>query len=146
MELINSNLTLTQKNDMYASLDLNVLDLYTGKICMIKNGACNTYIKNKKNVAVYNSNNVPIGTVDKIQFEKQCIELKEEDIIVMCSDGVLDAKNELSNDWIENFLKNVNTNNVQKIADLIVSEAIDNSYGVASDDITVIVAKILKRK
>ena len=146
LELINSNLTLIQKNDMYASLDLNVLDLYTGKICMIKNGACNTYIKNKKNVAVYNSNNVPIGTVDKIKFEKQCIELKEEDIIVMCSDGVLDAKNELSNDWIENFLKNVNTNNVQKIADLIVSEAIDNSYGVASDDITVIVAKILKRK
>lgn len=146
LELINSNMNLVQKNDMYASLDLNVLDLYTGKICMIKNGACNTYIKNKKNVTVYNSKNMPIGTVDKIQFEKQCIDLKEDDIIVMCSDGVLDAKNELSNDWMENFLKNLNTNNVQKIADLIVSEAIDNSYGVAADDITVIVAKILKRK
>jgi stage II sporulation protein E len=95
-------------------------------------------------VAVYNSNNIPLGTVDKIKFEKQCIELHEDDIIVMCSDGVLENKNELNSDWIENFLKNVNTNNVQKIADLLVNEAIDNSYGVASDDMTVIVAKILK--
>ena len=146
LNLINTNLNLTQENDMYASLDLNVFDLYTGKIIMIKNGACNTYIKNKRNVSVYESNNIPVGTVDKINFTKEIIDLKEDDIVVICSDGVLESKNELSKDWIEDFLKNVNTNNVQKIADLIVSEAIDNSYGIASDDITVIVAKILKKK
>lgn len=146
LELINTNLNLVQENDMYASLDLNVLDLYTGKMVMVKNGACNTYIKNKKNITVYKSENIPMGTVDKINFSKEIVDLKEDDIIVICSDGALESKNELSNDWIEEFLKNVNTNNVQKIADLIVSEAIDNSYGVAADDITVIVAKILKRK
>ena len=47
---------------------------------------------------------------------------------------------------MKNFLKNVSTNNVQKIADLILAEAIDNSYGVAHDDMTVIVSKIVKRK
>lgn len=146
LELINANLNLVQENDMYASLDLNVLDLYTGKLVMIKNGACNTYIKNKKNIAVYKSENIPVGTVDKINISKKTVDLKEDDIIVICSDGALESKNELSNDWIEEFLRNVNTNNVQKISDLILSEAIDNSYGVASDDITVIVAKILKRK
>ena len=146
IELINAKLNLVQENDMYASLDLNVLDLYTGKMTIVKNGACNTYIKNKKNITVYKSENIPIGTVDKINFSKEIVDLKEDDIIVICSDGALESKNELSNDWIEDFLKNVNTNNVQKIADLIVSEAIDNSYGVAADDITVIVAKILKRK
>ena len=49
-------------------------------------------------------------------------------------------------DWIEEFLKNINTNNVQKMADLLLSEAIDNSYGIANDDMTVIVTKILKKK
>ena len=146
LELINANLNLVQENDMYASLDLNVLDLYTGKLVMVKNGACNTYIKNKKNIAVYKSENIPVGTVDKIDISKKTVDLKEDDIIVICSDGALESKNELSNDWIEEFLRNVNTNNVQKISDLILLEAIDNSYGVASDDITVIVAKILKRK
>lgn len=146
LEFINTNLNLMQENDMYASLDLNILDLYTGQAIMIKNGACNTYIKNKKNISVYKSENMPVGTVDKIKFTKEIVDLKEDDIIVICSDGVLESKNELSSDWIEDFLRNVNTNNVQKIADLILSETVDNSFGVACDDITVIVAKILKRK
>ena len=64
----------------------------------------------------------------------------------MCSDGLLDSKDDRKSDWIEEFLKNVNTNNVQKIADLIVNEAIDNNYGKPKDDITVIVAKITKKK
>lgn len=64
----------------------------------------------------------------------------------MCSDGLLESKENYSKDWIEEFLKNINTNNVQKMADLLLSEAIDNSYGIANDDITVIVTKILKKK
>ena len=64
----------------------------------------------------------------------------------MCSDGVLDSKEESEKDWIEDFLKKVSTNNVQKIADLILAEAIDNSYGIVHDDMTVIVSKIVKRK
>jgi len=52
----------------------------------------------------------------------------------------------MKKDWIEDFLKNVNTNNVQKIADLIISEAIDNSFGIAKDDITVIISKVIKKK
>lgn len=146
LNIINSNLNFNQENDMYASLDMSILDLFTGKLTLVKNGSCNTYIKNKKNITVYKSDNIPVGTVDKLNFTKEIIDLKEDDIIVMCSDGALESKNEINNDWIEDFLKNVNTNNVQKIADLIVTEAIDNSYGIANDDITVIVAKILRRK
>lgn len=146
LNIINSNLNFNQENDMYASLDMSVLDLFTGKMTLVKNGSCNTYIKNKKNISVYKSENIPVGTVDNLNFTKEIVDLKEDDIIVMCSDGVLESKNEISNDWIEDFLKSLNTNNVQKIADLIVTEAIDNSYGIANDDITVIVAKILRRK
>ena len=64
----------------------------------------------------------------------------------MCSDAVLQNTSNSSEEWLENFLKNVSTNYVQKIADLILAEAIDNSYGVAHDDMTVIVSKIVKRK
>ena len=79
-----------------------------------------------------------IGKANLDYFRKQ--ELKEE------SSYVKNFKKDVGGKKYKNFLKNVNTNNVQKIADLLVNEAIDNSYGVASDDITVIVAKILKKK
>ena len=64
----------------------------------------------------------------------------------MCSDGVLETKDDTKENWIEEFLKNVSTNNVQKIADLILAEAIDNNFGIAPDDMTVIVSKIVRRK
>ena len=64
----------------------------------------------------------------------------------MCSDGLLENSYGIKENWIESFLSNVNTNNVQKIADLITSEAIDHSFGTPKDDITVIVAKIIKKK
>jgi hypothetical protein len=67
------------------------------------------------------------------------------DIIVMCSDGLVETKNEVRKDWLETFLKNVSTNNVQKLADLILAESIDNNMGVVQDDITVIVSKVVKK-
>ena len=36
------------------------------------------------------------------------------------------------------------TATIQKISDIIMQEAIDNGYGIAKDDMTVIVAKLEK--
>ena len=42
--------------------------------------------------------------------------------------------------------ENGGTDVAKNASDMILAEAIDNNYGVAGDDITVIVAKIIKRK
>lgn len=146
IKLINSELNFNKDSEMYASLDMSVLDLYSGTALLSKNGACHTYIKNKKNVNVYKGKNLPIGIVEDTMLQNCEVELNEGDIILMCSDGLLDISDGTKENWIEEFLKNVNTNNVQKIADLITSEAIDHSFGTPKDDITVIVAKIIKKK
>ena len=36
------------------------------------------------------------------------------------------------------------TDDVQKMSDIILQEAIDNGFGIAKDDMTVIVAKLAK--
>ena len=68
------------------------------------------------------------------------------DIIVMCSDGIIESNTEyLHKDlWLKYFLEELQTDDVQQIADLIISEAIDNDYGKEKDDMTVIVAKVSK--
>lgn len=146
ISLINSELNFNKDDEMYATLDMSVLDLYNGNILMSKNGACSTYIKSKKNVNVFKSKSLPVGIVQDAGLDIQETGLNEGDIILMCSDGLLESKDESWRDWIQDFLRNVNTNNVQKIADLVMQEAIDNCFGVPKDDITVIVAKILKKK
>lgn len=145
IKLINSELNFNRDSEMYATVDISILDLFNGSILISKNGACNTYIKSKKNVKVYKGKGLPIGIVDEAGLDSQEDVLNEGDIILMCSDGLLENSGDEKRDWIQEFLKNINTNNVQKIADLIISEAIDNSFGVPKDDITVIVAKIIKK-
>lgn len=146
LELINSSLNLNVNEEMYASLDLAILDLYEGNFYNIKNGASNTYIKNKKNIKILTSEEMPLGIVDKITSKENLVKLVDGDIIVLVSDGVVESKEITKNDWLEEFLKNASTNNVQKLADMILAEAIDNNYGVVNDDMTVIVSKIVKKK
>jgi stage II sporulation protein E len=146
VELINSMLNRQNETEVYTSMDITVLDLFTGTAKIMKNGACNTYIKNKKNIQVIQSSENPIGILEKVELNETEVQVSDGSMIVMCSDGVLESKENYSKDWIEEFLKNISTNNVQKVADMILAEAIDNSYGIANDDMTVIVAKIIKRK
>ena len=146
INLINSSLFLNKDEEMYATMDISILDLYEGNMTSIKNAGCNTYIKNKNSVTKIEANTLPVGIMEEVEQNIITTKLNDGDIILMCSDGLLESKNEVHKDWIEEFLKNVNTNNVQKLSDLIVAEAIDNSYGIVKDDITVIVGKVVKKK
>ena len=142
IELINTAL-MNQNEELFATLDIAIVDLYLGNIEMIKSGACPTYIKNKKKVQIVKSNSLPTGIVEdgKVQiFDK---DLNPGDIMVMCSDGILDSNIEYKNKelWLKYMLEDIDTVNTGKIADLIINEAIDNQFGVAKDDMTIIVCK-----
>lgn len=146
IDLINSTIFLNTDDDMYATLDIAILDLYTGNIELIKNGACPTFIKTKEGVQVIKSISLPAGIVnnmDRIVYDK---DLAEGDIILMCSDGIIESNTEYENkeEWIKNILEELHTDNPKKIADIILKEAIDNGYGIAKDDMTIIVGKICK--
>ena len=145
ISIINSRINLLGTTERYSSLDMSILDLYAGKLDILKNGACNTYIKNKKTIKKIESKNLPIGILNKVELQVEKFDINDGDIIVMCTDGILDSKED-NPEWIEEFLKNITTNNVQKISDLLLAEAIDNNYGVVRDDMSVIVSKIVKRK
>ena len=59
MELINSSMYINSKEDSYATLDVAILDLFSGNMEFMKNGACPTFIKNKKDVNVVKSVSLP---------------------------------------------------------------------------------------
>ena len=130
----------------YATIDASIFDLYNGNVEFIKNGSCKTYIKNKQNIDVVNSNSLPLGILNNVEFSVFDRDINDGDIFVMCSDGIIDSKEEEQTDkWFMKVLKNISTNNVQKMADILLNEAIDNNYGICKDDMSIIVAKISKK-
>ncbi len=148
IELINNTISSNIKDETYATLDVMVIDLYAGNIEYIKNGACPTFIKNHKNVDIIKNLTLPAGILNNIDLVVYDRDVEDNDIIVMCSDGIIESNQEYKNKelWVKNLLEQIETENAQKIADIILREAIDNNYGKAKDDMTILVTKILKRK
>lgn len=147
INLINSAILNSNNNDNYATLDISILDLYAGKIQFLKNGACPTYIKKNRNVSIIKSTSLPTGIMNNISIDTYDKDLEDGDIIVMCSDGILDSNIEYANRdlWLKYLLEDIQTDSAEKIADIILREAIDNNVGKAKDDMSVVVIKILKK-
>ena len=147
IELINNTIAANIKDETYATLDIMVLDLYAGNAEYIKNGAAPTFIKNKKQVDIIKNIALPAGILKDIDLIVYDRDIENNDIIVMCSDGVLESNSEYKNKelWIKDLLTQIETENSQKIADILLKEAIDNDYGKAKDDMTIIVTKIIKK-
>ena len=89
---------------------------------------------------------LPAGILDRIDLVVYDKDLSGDEIIVMCSDGVIESNTEYKNRelWIKELLEKIDTNDAQKIADMLVAESIDNGLGLAKDDMTVLVTKIEK--
>lgn len=144
--LINSTISLNCKEDMFSTVDISILDLVNGNVEFIKNGAAPSYIKHKNKVEIIKALSLPAGILNKVDLIVYDKDLEDGDIIVMCSDGIIESNTEYNNKevWLKDVLENIETDNVQKIADILISEAIDNGYGVAKDDMSVFVVKVIK--
>lgn len=147
IDLINTTI-MSANEEIFATLDISIIDLYNGKIEFIKNGACPTYIKNKKKVQIVKSLSLPAGILKDINLTTYDKDIEDQDILVMCSDGILDSNVEYKNKelWVKYVLEDIDTTNSQKIADLVLNEAVDNNYGIAKDDMSIVVCKLVKNK
>lgn len=143
VELINKAV-LNNTEEIFATLDIAIVDLYKGNIEFIKNGAAPTYIKNENKVQIIKTLTLPTGALEEIKLTTYDKDLAEGDTIVMCSDGVVDSNVEYKNKelWLKYLLEDIETQNPQKIADIILKEAIDNNYGINKDDMSVIVLRV----
>ncbi|MCI8384459.1 MAG: SpoIIE family protein phosphatase [Clostridia bacterium] len=147
LDLINTSL-MNQNTEIFATLDIAIVDLYEGNIEFIKSGACPTYIKNKRKVQMIKSNSLPTGMVDGNYIQSYDRDITSGDIMLMCSDGILDANIEYKNKelWIKYLLEDIETTNTKKIADLVLNEAIDNTFGIVKDDMSVMVCKFKEKE
>lgn len=147
INLINSAILTANKEEMYATLDIEILDLYAGKIQFLKNGACPTYIKKNRNVTILQSDSLPAGIMEDLKIDTYDKDLEDGNILVICSDGILESSKEYANSelWIKYLLEDMQTDSPERIADIILKEAIDNDFGKPKDDMSVIVAKVIKK-
>lgn len=144
INMVNSIMSLGfDEEEKFPTLDLNVVNLYTGEASFIKVGAVPSFIKRGRNIKKISSNMPPFGLVDELEIESQTIEVKSGDIIISVSDGVLEANkgsNEDSN-WLIKFLA-TGVREPKQLAEDILNKAKELSDGISKDDMTVVVSKV----
>lgn len=148
LKLINTTISANTDEDMYATLDINILDLYKGDMKFIKNGACPTFVKRNNHVEILKSVALPTGILNNMDLIEYNYDLQDGDIVLMCSDGVIDSNKQYMNKelWVQEMLEQIETDDAQRIADLVLNEAIDNDFGKEKDDMTVIAYKVTNKK
>ncbi len=143
-KFINSVLRARNINDTFTTIDLCMIDLYTGATDFYKIGAVPTFIKKEKQTEVIRSISLPAGILDNIELEFKKSNIEDGNFLITMSDGVYDAYEKNSVDLGE-FIEDIETKNPQEMSDTIIKEAIKLCNGTLRDDMTVMVAKLWKR-
>ena len=143
MHTLHYMMSLNGLDDMYATLDLALIDLQSGKLWSWKAGSMSTYIKRGEEFLRLDSKSVPVGFLPSFSVEAKNEELKSGDIIVMMTDGIFNGditleKQEIS---IYNTIEKYEQHDCEKIADRIMCE-MERRFQATTDDRTVLVMKI----
>ncbi|GAB6168578.1 stage II sporulation protein E [Clostridium carnis] len=131
------------EDEKFTTLDLNIIDLYTGEAEFMKIGGVVSFIKSGDEVQVIKSQSLPFGILDNVDVDTEKKKLKHGDIIVTISDGVLDIdKNNVGSfTWLEEYLHYAD-NNPDALSRDILEKAKVLSGGRVWDDMTVVVSKL----
>mgnify|MGYP000860487524 FL=1 len=143
LQTINSVLQLKSNTDMFATLDIILIDLFTAEVDFIKIGSAPSFIKRGKRVGIVTSSSLPIGIVDNLDIVSEKRLLSPGDILILVSDGVVEVNRQQSGeDWISNLLSGIDETDPQIIAELILAGALALCQGIPRDDMTVMAVKL----
>ncbi|CAB3389271.1 stage II sporulation protein E [Kyrpidia spormannii] len=141
---VNDVLMLRSKEEMYATLDLALVDLFTARTEFLKIGAVPSFVKRDGDVFVIQGRGLPIGILDNLSFDAIEETLKPGDLLIMVSDGVFEAARhtEEREAWLLRQIARIESRDPQEVADLLVEMAVRMNRGEVPDDTTVVVARI----
>lgn len=144
VKTVNSMLLLRTPEESFATVDMTIIDTYSGEVEFLKIGSSPSFVKRVREVTTIKSASLPMGIMNQIEIEPVKAKLVSGDILVMVSDGIADIPQRGSDkeNWVANFLRRTAVTNPQELADKILQEAAALSGCYVKDDMTVVVAKI----
>lgn len=140
LKLVNSALLVKSGDESLATVDVCMLDLFTGRACFYKAGAAPTFLIKGGKVGYVESASLPAGILHGVSFETSGVTLRNGDIVVMVSDGVTGT----GADWIKSELAALKNDDMQQLCEKLALTAKARRADGHEDDITVLAAALHK--
>lgn len=146
MKMINSVMVMNSNEDHPATLDYGVIDLHSGVCDIVKIGAAATFVKRGNWVETIKSTSMPLGIFSELDYDSTSKKLYDGDMIIMVSDGIIDAMESDNKDEIMGkIISSIKSENPKEIADKILETALKGREKL-NDDMTVLVTGIWENK
>lgn len=143
LKLINTVFMVDDSEVCPASVDMGIIDLYSGVCDFLKIGAATTFVKRGGWIEAIRSNSMPIGAEATVDMETTSKKLYDGDFVIMVSDGIVEAIGEEDKEkYISRILMDVTSVNPQEMAQEILDNILEQSPGVQEDDMLVMVAGV----
>ena len=152
MMIVNNILPARMERDMNVTMVIAVIDTES-KTLTLANAAHHAYplILRNGNLQVLKTGGLPLGMRARIQYTGEQFQLQNGDVLILMTDGIIEAKDSEDNDYSESgrlektILQFTPDMPPESMVDAIINDAIDYSADKTQrdDDMTVVVAKVL---
>ncbi|MEK5059899.1 MULTISPECIES: stage II sporulation protein E [unclassified Paenibacillus] len=141
---VNSILMLRSPEEIYATVDMALIDQYSAQSTFLKIGSTPSFIKRGDEVIPVSASNLPIGIIKDIEVDLVSIQLNPGDIVIMMTDGIYDAPGYAVNKemWMKRMIQELDSEDPQEIADILLERVIRYQQNKIHDDMTVVVGKV----
>lgn len=140
LKMVNSALLVKSVDESLATVDITTIDLYSGSVMIIKAGAAPTFIRRSGKAFMIEGDSLPIGILKGVELFKKSTTLKENDIILMVSDGVTYTGEE----WVLSEIENYTGDNMDELSERICDQAKKRRIDGHDDDVTAMACIIKK--
>lgn len=137
---VNGMMLSASGGEKFATVDLCVLDLWTGEAEIEKLGACTSYLVRGGHVKSIVGVALPLGILEHVTPICQRLRLYDGDFLIFISDGVQDAYPDSMS--LEKAISHNFYEDPQRMADALLRSALITAGGIPKDDMTVLTVKV----
>ena len=134
---VNGMMLCATGGTLFATVDLFMVDLWTGLCDVKKLGACQSYFVRAGKIKSILGDALPLGVIEQVDSEDTRLKLTDGDYLILMSDGVCDAF--LDEALLTQQLLLSLSPDAQKSADAFLRTALICAGGIPKDDMTVLI-------
>ncbi|MCD8249000.1 MAG: SpoIIE family protein phosphatase [Lachnospiraceae bacterium] len=144
VRMINSSIVLQPDTQVFSTVDLASIDLYSGVCEFLKIGSAPSFLKKENSVECIRSVSLPAGATGQLNLEPCRIRMYDGNLLFLVTDGVLSVlpageEERTLRELIAKLPVGTPAQTAQRLLEQVCS------YGKGTDDMTVLVAGIWKR-
>lgn len=139
LDVVNALMLMCTGREMYATMDLCMIDLHTGETAFEKLGACPSYVVRDGEVRTIGADTLPVGVLPEVESHSLRMTLRPGDVVILLTDGVAEAFPG-GDEGLRSAIEKLCWLHPQAVGDKLIAQAL--STGAAKDDMAVLCVRV----